>query len=169
MKRRISVKARSQSLTFLQVSPSKRRTLRKHSLQLMTSSAGAGPRVLPNVDNDGSSSPLEENVCSDNDSDACHSEDESSYMKRQQRLADHWSEVRDHMLHAAVECVIPSLSTCILCKEPANVTCLDCGSEALYCANCTETVHLTQNIFHAPQLLKVCDDVVILLALYNFL
>ena len=83
-------------------------------------------------------------------------EDEYSYMKRQKRSADHWSNVRDQMLHAAVECGIPSsLSTCILCKEPADVTCLERGFQAVYCVNCAEAVHSTQNIFHAPQLMKV--------------
>ena len=77
-------------------------------------------------------------------------------MKRQQHLADNWAEVRDQMLHAAVECGIPSpLSTCILCKEPATVTCLECGPQSFFCVECTEAVHSTQNIFHIPQLLKV--------------
>ena len=54
-------------------------------------------------------------------------------MKRQKCSADHWSKVRNQMLHAAVECGIPSsLSTCILCKEPADVTCLECGFQAVY-------------------------------------
>ena len=160
MKRQISVRARSQSLSFLQVSPSKRRTLRKQSLPLTTSSiASPSPSVLTDVGGSSSSASLEEDIClysSGNDSDTCQSGDESSYMKRQKRSADHWSKVHNQMLHAAVECGIPSsLSSCILCKEPADVTCLECGFQAVYCVNCAEAVHSTQNIFHAPQLMKV--------------
>ena len=87
MKRRISVRARSQSLSFLQVSLSKRRTLRKQSLPLTTSCiASPSPSVLTDVGGSSSSASLEEDIClysSDNDSDTCQSGDESSYMKHQ--------------------------------------------------------------------------------------
>ena len=122
--------------------------------------ASPGPSVLTDVGGSNSSSAtLEEDVSlysSGNDSDTCLCGDETSYMKRQQSLAEHWSEVREQMLHAAVECGIPSSpSTCIQCNDPADVICMECGSQAVYCANCAEAVHSTQNIFHAPQLLKV--------------
>ena len=103
---------------------------------------------------------FEEDNSSGNASDTCQSGDESAtptcmYMKHQQHLADNWTEVRDQMLHAAVECEIPSpLSTCILCKEPATVT-FKVWVPVIFCVECTEALHYTQNIFHIPQLLKV--------------
>ena len=164
MKRRIRVSARleSRSLAYLEVSPSKRQTLRKRSLPLTTttnpelssasnSSASCVDQLQASVDADYSS--LDH---SESGSDACQSEElASSYMKRQQRLAENWSEIRDQMLRAAVEFGIPFLATCNVCGNPAIITCLECGPQAFYCEDCVEGSHHLKNIFHSPRIWKV--------------
>ena len=93
---------------------------------------------------------------SESGSDACQSEElASSYMKRQQRLAENWSEIRDQMLRAAVEFGIPFLATCNVCGNPAIITCLECGPQAFYCEDCVEGSHHLKNIFHSPRIWKV--------------
>ena len=110
---------------------------------------------------DASQASLEEDVtvysCGDVDDTHIDSGDTiSAHAKHQQRLADHWLEVRDQMLYAAVECGIPtSCATCDMCEEPAAVTCMECGPRAVYCNSCVESVHSSHSIFHTPQLWKV--------------
>ena len=169
-KRRVSVRAKSQSLSFLEVSPSKRRNLRKRSLPLTvpsaptpTTSGPSSPGAQPSTagaDIDGCAEAFPEvevsEYCCDDGGETQSGDELSAHAKRQQHLVDHWLEVRSQMVHAAVEFGIPTArDTCAMCEKPAAVICVECGPHSIYCNNCVESVHSVQNIFHMLQIWKV--------------
>ena len=73
------------------------------------------------------------------------SEDEqgvqSSYRKRQKRYTCAWLKVQ--LRRARIESSVPSVNgVCVVCDNPAVIVCYDCGTEALYCENCTESIQI---------------------------
>ena len=73
----------------------------------------------------------------------------SSYRKQQPRSASAWQQVRNQLLRASTEYSVPSATAaCVVCESVAVIICPDCGSQAQYCEDCTESGHNRQNIFH---------------------
>ena len=72
-----------------------------------------------------------------------------------------WANLRTPLLRRETTAVetrspFPRDLMCVSCKSCVAVAvCADCGPSAVYCEDCTEAVHLHQNIFHYPQLWKV--------------
>ena len=167
--RRIRVRPRRTSLSFLEVSPTKRRRIRKRNVKLASTFSSPKPAAQPSKSGIQSHDESEEDNGSERDSpdhysqvhEELTSEDEecsktSSYRKRQQRSASAWQQVRNQLLRASIECSVPSASAaCVVCESVAVIICPDCGSQAQYCEDCTESVHSRQNIFHKPLFFKV--------------
>ena len=171
-------KSRPFSLSYIDVSPSKRRSLHKikktirhvrptlaaHSATVSSSKSGERntlDAVEPETSLASSGAGVDvfdQNIDIDSDdlSDDLSAEPQSSYSKRQQKAASNWSEVRDQLLHATVESSVPSgVFSCVVCQEKADIVCLDCGPHAYYCIAHVESVHLGMNIFHMPQVWRV--------------
>ena len=172
--RRICIRPRQGSLSFLQVSPTKRCKIRKRRVKL--TSARSLPKPTSSAPNDESQERIEPAHCggeqdqgSERDSSEhdvelhmeSGSEDEqdvqmSTYRKRQQKSTSAWMGVRKLLHRAKIESSVPSVNgACVVCNSPAVIVCYDCGSEGRYCESCTESVHSRQNIFHKPQIWKV--------------
>ncbi|XP_064406478.1 uncharacterized protein LOC135351424 [Halichondria panicea] len=144
-KRRISVKPKSQSISYFEVSPSKRRAVHKKSLSAVPESSSvnssSSTRFLSSdkneaeeVDVHGASRPTDvisgdspdvliSSEWHDHDPESSGQDDttfpdtvsSSAYEKRQQKAADNWAEVRVQLLRASVETGIPS--PCSVCAE----------------------------------------------------
>ena len=83
------------------------------------------------------------------------SEYTKSYPQWQERLFEAWSEIRVQLRIAVIESSIPIFEHCNICDKKAAVVCKQCGPQAVFCEDCIETAHLTCNVFHLPQSLKV--------------
>ena len=97
---------------------------------------------------------------SDDSPDVNDSADEApsqrSYLQRQKRASEAWTEIREPLRMAYVESSVPGIECqCIICNLPATFMCRQCGPQVFYCAKCTESQHSLVNIFHRPQLWKV--------------
>ncbi len=126
-------KSRPFYLSYIDVSPSKRRSLHKKTIRptlaahsATVSSSKSGERnTLDAVADSGPERSLADTACPGAgvdvlcDDDGLHfssqnididSDDLSgcAYSKRQQKAANNWSEVRDQLLHATVESSVPS-------------------------------------------------------------
>ena len=162
-KRRIYLTAKSYSLPYLDVSPSKKRSV--HRRTLSTNLSNLSPVVSPpeanpipeqtNVEStDSEESPCDEDpLCFD-----FTEQPMPSYSERQRKSADHWAEVRERLVHAAVETFGFPYSgvNCIVCDRTATIVCYECGPQAFFCDVHIETFHSKSiNIFHMPQFCKV--------------
>ena len=105
----MSVTAKSCSVPYLDVSPSKKRLHRRtlstsqHKSDKLSAKATASPVFsVPDVEQEGANS--SDPPCDDGPLCFDFSEQHmSSYNERQQKAADHWCEVREPLLNAAVE------------------------------------------------------------------
>ena len=173
-KRRICLTAKSYSLPYLDVSPSKKRSVRRRTLS--TSLKSSSPVVSPPEGNslpeqtntEGTNS--EESTCDDDPLCFDFTEKQMpSYSERQQKSADHWSEIRECLLHAAVETYGFPYSgvNCTVCDHTATAVCYDCGLRAYFCDDHVERFHSKSiNIFHIPQVCKVLYIVHLVTYLY---
>ena len=160
-KRRISVTAKSCSVPYLDVSPSKKRLHRRTlsaSQHKLSAKATASPVFsVPDVEQEGANS--SDPPCDDGPLCFDFSEQHmSSYNERQQKAADHWCEVREPLLNAAVEMSGFPYSgvTCVVCDHTATAVCYDCGPQAFFCDEHIEVFHSSKiNTFHMPQISKV--------------
>ena len=83
------------------------------------------------------------------------------HLKQQRASAKAWVKLRGPLLQAVVEARVPLScgSVCASCQSRiAVVVCADCGPSAVYCEDCTKTVHLHQHIFRRSQHWKVCNS-----------
>ena len=162
-KRRICLTAKSYSLPFLDVSPSKKRSV--HRRTLSTNLSNSSPVVSPP---EGNSVPQQTNAEGANSEESAGDDNPlgfdfteqstSSYYERQQKSADYWSEMWEGVLYAAMEVSgFPYSSVeCIVCDQTATAVCYDCGPRAFFCDDHIEIFHSTKiNIFHIPQICKV--------------
>lgn len=163
-KRRICLTVKSYSLPYLDVSPSKKRSV--HRRRLFTSLKNCTPVVSPPAESISLSEQTnveeltnsEEFPC-DNDP-LCFDFTEKqvpSYSERQQKSPDHWSEIRERLLHAAVETYGSPYSgvNCTVCDNTVTAACYDCWPWAYFCEDHVEEIHSKSiNIFHIPQIYK---------------
>ena len=163
-KRRICLTPKSYSVPYIDVSPSKKHSLHRKTLLLTKTSSSVGtcspqPQQA-DVEGEG------ESLCADipvsfefvGSSTDIQDQPLSSYSGRQQKAAEHWSEIRERLLCAAVEAAGFPYSgvNCIMCEQPAIAVCYDCGSRAFFCDDHLGMIHSPKiNIFHTPQIPKV--------------
>ena len=151
--KRIRVTPSTAKVSFIDISPSKRQRRRVCSLENAENSPKNQPAPLPPDD-------LVELDIDDNRDSAEETEETSrhrSYQQRQQRASEAWTEIRDLLCMAYVESSVPGIEChCILCNAPATVMCQQCSPQVFFCTECTESQHSVLNIFHRPQLWKVC-------------
>lgn len=152
----MTIKAKSQHIAYLEISPSKRRDVRKRSLPMSIQEVFHNePKKNHSAMDDFSGE--DDTTCNDMFTDNTRS---STYSRREEKAAANWSEVREQLLNASVETSIPiSSALCIVCDHPADTVCLDCGAHAYYCSEHVENVHSKTNIFHRPRLWKVSSCV----------
>ena len=162
--KRIKLRPVATAVSFTEISPSKHHKRRKRTQRLRgTTLPGSEPRALeitcsPTRLESVSEDSHEFEGCSDTSQDAtdtCSSQQARSYSKRQEKLSDAWSQIRDRLHTALIESSVPNLGSCISCSQTAVVICQQCGPQAVYCEGCTESLHLTCNIFHRPQVFQV--------------
>ena len=152
--KRIRVTPATAKVSFIEISPSKRQRRRICSLE----NSGRGRSVAFPSDNLELDDDIEH---SDECLDVNDSEHEAplqrSYLQRQKRASEAWTEIREQLRMTYVESSVPGIECkCTLCNLPATVMCRQCGPQVFYCAECTESQHSLVNIFHHPQLWKVC-------------
>lgn len=169
-KRRTTVRRKSYSIPYIDVSPSKKRSLHRRVLSSSISqdkpssstcrpsvpSGCAGGNVLDPEHNESPDSdlPSGEDVSFHNfeQDTGCQG---PSYLERQRKAADHWSEIRDQLQHVAVETGIPPSNVCcIMCDVLAIAVCADCSPQAYFCQEHVELIHSKINLFHRPDIWK---------------
>ena len=159
------MRLRSGSLTYLDVSSSKRFCKKKVPL-----GCRAVAKPMP-ADTDPQEDVTDADCVDDyglEDDDAymlfgssIHEEDtRDDYMKRQAKASDNWSAIRDQLVHSVVETSCPVCpdvgpGVCIECQQAAVCVCTDCGPNAIYCLDHIEVYHAQVNIFHQPLIWKV--------------
>lgn len=82
----------------------------------------------------------------------------TSYERCQEKLADHWGELRANLLHSKITAYghPPNGVTCVSCSDAnAAVTCFDCGPNVFYCNVCAVKCHANVNVMHCLFLWKV--------------
>lgn len=81
----------------------------------------------------------------------------SSYARKQEGAAKHWSDIRGKLLQAVIESeCIPDKQICMHCnQDSAAFRCLKCGAGIFYCEECVRSVHDHRNIFHVVEEWKV--------------
>ena len=161
-KKRMRLTAKSCSLPYLEISPSKKRSVRRRTLS--TGLKNSSP-VLATPENDMlpkqtniEETEIEESPCDDDPLCFDFSERQTpSYTERQQKSAENWCEMRELLLHAAVEAYgYCSGDICIACDHAATVVCYDCGPQAFFCNEHIEKFHSKNiNIFHIPLVCQV--------------
>ena len=153
--KRIRVRPVAAAVSFTEISPSKRPRRRKCTQQRHS------PRGITLLNNsiESSGSPRSESEIEESSGidlatqDTCSSR---SYLQRQEKLCDAWSQIRENLLTALIESSVPKVGTnCRTCNQVAVIICQQCGPQAVYCEECTESLHLACNIFHHPHLLQV--------------
>ena len=160
--KRIKLRPVATTISFTEISPSKHHKRRKRTQRpRCTTFPGSEPSRLlapPTRPESDSEDSHEYEGCSDISQDAtdtCSSQHARSYSKRQEKLSDAWSQIRDHLRTALIEGSVPNLGSCNSCSQTAVVICQQCGPQTVYCEGCTESLHLTCNIFHRPQVFQV--------------
>ena len=165
--KRIRVTPTGASVSFTELLPSRRRKRRKCTQQ---SKHIASHITQPKCDEAPSQSETQSpeipafvntDVFGDVDlppqASASHSRETRSYDQRQKKLSEAWSRIRKQLHDALIESSVFDLdASCANCGQTAAVICQQCGPQVLYCEECAEENHLTTNIFHRPQLMKVC-------------
>ena len=63
-----------------------------------------------------------------------------------------WEQLRQQILSVNTECsaMLPE-QQCILCPDPAEFRCRDCGPATFYCKSCCSLLHKKANFFHATE------------------
>ena len=80
----------------------------------------------------------DDTTCTSNDvfTDSTHT---STYIRREEKATANWSEVREPLLNASVENSIPvSSALCVVCDNPVDTVCFDCGAHGYYCSEHVE-------------------------------
>lgn len=84
---------------------------------------------------------------------------ESEYSRRQLNAVERWEKIRELVLRATVESTaLPPGAQCCSCNAaPAEIRCLQCGSNVLLCQNCTLNLHCGSGgrYSHTPEIWMV--------------
>ena len=151
--KRIRISAATATVSFIEISPSKRQRRRICSFQENTTISH--PVLQPNNSDDDL---IDQNVDSDCSGTQDESRSQQSYLQHQQRASKAWMQIRDQLRVAYMEGSVPNIECiCHVCELPANIMCQQCGPQVFYCAGCAESQHTLRNIFHRPQLWQVCE------------
>ncbi len=63
-----------------------------------------------------------------------------------------WEQLRSKVLSVHTECsAMPRGQLCLLCPEPAEFRCQECGPVSYYCKECLNLLHEKANLFHTPE------------------
>lgn len=163
MSKRIRLTPKSYSIPYVDVSPSKKHSLHRKTLPLdpdktlstaavQSYSDSLSPCADRSTIRDRSSPVSFDFVGSSTD---IRDQPLHSHSERQQKAADHWSEIRDRLVVEAAGFPYSGVE-CIMCEQPAIAVCYDCGSRAFFCDDHLQVIHSAKiNIFHAPQVSKV--------------
>ncbi len=69
-----------------------------------------------------------------------------------------WEQLRSKILSVHTECsAMPRGQLCILCPNPAEFRCQECGPASYYCKECVHLLHEKTNFFHTPEQWEVID------------
>jgi len=157
--KRIRVKSVAAAVSFTEISPSKRQRRRKCTQQPQRRGEESSESSVPTLDSipaDTGYLEIFSGVDASFSAATGGSQQPRSYSLRQERLSEAWSQIREQLRTAFIESSVPSIgATCSSCDQVAVVVCQQCGPQVVYCEECTESHHLTRNIFHHPQLCQV--------------
>lgn len=147
--KRIRLTPITASVSFTEISPSKRRRRKKCiALPLVTTS------TLVNADSEVEEPEFDAEEPEIDSPDS--SQQARSYPLRQEKLCEAWSEIREQLRRVLIESNVSGIgNNCSTCDQKALIICQQCGPQVAFCEECTELRHLTCNLFHHPQLFKV--------------
>ena len=146
--KRIRLRPAAAPVSFIEISPSKRRRRRKCQTRLSDSDKPI-PVQMPaenpgNTESDDGDDSLDEPTV--------YSKDTRSYSARQERLSEAWGGIREQLRVAVIESSVPNDNClCCLCSKAGHIFC----KQAYFCQPCIESQHSMCNIFHSPVVWKV--------------
>ena len=162
--KRTRISRKSYSTNYLEVSPSKKRPLRRRVVSFVYSNPTPSVNSCSSSTSTTTSSGITDarlaqasryaspDLIADltfHNFDGNPSVQGQSYSDRQQKAAEQWAEIRDQLQRVIVETRIPPADfKCVMCGDLAVVVCDDCSSMALFCKEHVEQAHLNHNIFH---------------------
>ena len=63
-----------------------------------------------------------------------------------------WEKLRSNILSAYTTiCAMPQGQLCLICPNPAEYRCRECGPVSYYCKECLYLLHEKANLFHTPE------------------
>ena len=149
--RRNRVTPETAKVSFIEISPSKRRRKRVCSLE---NSDIIHPVALIHDNTE-----CDEDVNDGTESETVTVADETplprSYLQRQQRVNETWAEIREQLHVACVESSVPDIGCmCTICNVPATIMCKQCGAQAFFALS-VQNLNICYTTF-CPQVWQVC-------------